>query len=167
MKILYHRRIASKDRQFVHVDELARALASLGHEVVLAGPKAVSRERVGYDSGLIAHLKRWVPRAVYEAKKYMYSLVDYRRLYRTAIRHRPDCLYERYSLFLPTGVRLKRKLGLPMLLEVNAPRWEERSRYGGVSLQRLARSTEVRTWHGADFVLPVTDVLAFPAPESS
>lgn len=51
-------------------------------------------------------------------------------------------------------------MSLPMLLEVNAPLWEERSRYGGIFLSRLARWTELTTWLGSDYVLPVTEVLA-------
>ena len=160
MKILYHHRIGSKDGQYVHIEELTRALKRLGHEVVFAGPAAVERERFGYDAGPIAQLKRWVPRAVYELMEYLYSIVDFRRLYAAALRHRPDCLYERYNLFLPSGVWLKRRTGLPMLLEVNAPVWEERSRYGGITLGRLAQSTQRKAWLGADFVLPVTEVLA-------
>jgi glycosyltransferase involved in cell wall biosynthesis len=160
LKILYHHRIASKDGQYVHVEELVRALERLGHEIVMAAPAAVERGRLGYTARPIAHLKRWVPRGIYELMEYLYSVVDFRRLSAAARRHSPDCLYERYNLFLPSGVWLKRRTGLPMLLEVNAPLWEERSRYGGIYLNRLARSTQSKSWRSADFVLPVTEVLA-------
>jgi glycosyltransferase involved in cell wall biosynthesis len=58
------------------------------------------------------------------------------------------------------GVMLKRRLKLPMLLEVNAPLTEERLRFGGLGLPRLARWAEDTVWKGADVVLPVTRVLA-------
>ncbi len=47
-----------------------------------------------------------------------------------------------------------------MLLEINSPIFEERSRYDGLSLQRLARWSQNYTWQAADFVLPVTQVMA-------
>jgi glycosyltransferase involved in cell wall biosynthesis len=47
-----------------------------------------------------------------------------------------------------------------MLLEVNAPLLEERRKFDGLSLVRLARWFENYTWRGADMILPVTQVLA-------
>ena len=89
-----------------------------------------------------------------------YSLVAYRQLARAVEQHKPDCLYERYNLFLPAGIWLKRKYRLPMLLEINSPIFEERAKYDGLSLRRLARWSQAYTWRAADFVLPVTGVLA-------
>ena len=45
-----------------------------------------------------------------------------------------------------------------MLLEINSPILEERSRYDGVSLKRLARWSQEYTWRNADLVLSVTKV---------
>ncbi len=160
MKILYHHRIASKDGQYVHVEELTRALEARGHEIVFVGPKVVEQEDFGSDGGLVAALKRRLPKALYELLELGYSLIAYARLARAVRRHRPDCLYERYNLYLPAGVWIKRRYRLPMLLEVNAPLYEERARYGGLGLPRLARWSERYTWRGADACLPVTDVLA-------
>lgn len=160
MKILYHHRIRSKDGQNVHVEELTAALAALGHEIVMVGPPAHARQEFGAGAGSVALLKAVLPRALYELAEYAYALVAYRRLRAAYLRHRPDVLYERYNLFLPAGLWLKRRYGLPMLSEVNAPLVEERARYGGLALPGLARRIEARVWRGADYVLPVTDVLA-------
>ena len=160
MKILYHHRIRSKDGQYVHVEELTTALKRLGHEIVMAGPAAVEREQFGSDAGLVAWLKRYLPRFVYELMELAYAVLDYRRLARAARTHKPDCLYERYNLYLPSGVWVHRRFRLPMLLEVNAPLYAERKKYDGISLDRLARWTETYAWRNADIVLPVTEVLA-------
>jgi glycosyltransferase involved in cell wall biosynthesis len=104
-------------------------------------------------------LKRFVPRFAYELMELAYSLIAYWRLRRAVRAFRPDCLYERYNLFLPAGVWIKRNFGLPMLLEVNAPIFEERAKYDGISLRRLAVWSQRYAWRGADFVLPVTGVL--------
>lgn len=160
MKILYHHRIRSKDGQYVHIEELTDALKRMGHEIIVVGPGAVAAEKFGTDAGMVAWLKKSLPRFLYELMEFAYAFWDYRRLRRVAREQKPDCLYERYNLMLPSGVWLKHRLGLPMLLEVNAPLYEERSRYGGIALKALARWTERYTWCGADRVLPVTEVLA-------
>ena len=159
MKILYHHRIRSKDGQYVHVEEMIHALRALGHEVIIVAPAAMETEDFGADAGAVAWMKRHLPKWIYELLELSYSLVAYWRLRRAVREHRPDCLYERYNLLLPAGVWLKRRYGLPMLLEVNAPLFEERARYDGLSLKRLARWSEAYAWRGADFALPVTRVL--------
>lgn len=160
MKILYHHRTRSKDGQHVHISELIDALRKLGHEVIVVAPAAMERAKFGADAGAVAMLKRYVPRFAYELMEFAYSLIAYQRLKRAVLAFRPDCLYERYNLFLPAGVWLKKNFGLPMLLEVNSPLYEERDRYEGISLRRLAGWSQRYVWRGADFVLPVTAVLA-------
>jgi glycosyltransferase involved in cell wall biosynthesis len=160
MKILYHHRIRSKDGQFVHVEELIGAFRSLGHEVRVVGPEHVENEEFGADAGWVTTLKRRLPSSVYELLELGYSLHDYRKIRRAISEFRPDLVYERYNLFFPSGVRAARAAGVPILLEVNAPLYEERSRFGGLSLRRLAKWSEDYVWRNADAVLPVTDVLA-------
>lgn len=160
MRILYHHRTRSKDGQHVHISELIASLRKLGHEVVVVAPAAMERAEFGADAGAVAVLKRLLPRFAYELMELAYSVIAYLRLRRAVRAHKPDCLYERYNLFLPAGVWLKRNFGLPMLLEVNAPLYEERDTYDGISLRPLALWSERYAWRGADLVLPVTAVLA-------
>lgn len=160
MRILYHHRIRSKDGQYVHLEELVHALEELGHEVILVGPRAVESSRFGSDAGIVALLKRTLPRHAYEFLEFVYAFGAYLRLRKAVRQHRPDCLYERYNLFLPSGVWIKRRFGLPMLLEVNSPLLDERRQYGGLALVKLARWSERFAWREADRVLPVTEVLA-------
>ena len=105
-------------------------------------------------------LKRWLPQALYEILELGYALTDLRELGRAVRRFRPHVIYERYNLYFPSGVWARRRYGVPLLLEVNAPLYEERSRFGGIALPGLARWSEHYTWRGADLVLPVTSVLA-------
>ncbi len=160
MKILYHHRIGSKDGQFVHIEELTNALARRGHEVVIVGPKAVESDAFGAEAGFVARLRKILPRFLYELAELAYAVPAYWRLRRAVRRHAPDCLYERYNLFLPSGVWLKKRFGLPMLVEINAPLADERARFSGLALKRLARWSERYAWRGADYALPVTEVLA-------
>ena len=159
MRILYHHRTRSKDGQYVHIEEMINALRGLGHEVIIVAPPSAETESFGADAGMVAVLKRWLPKWFYELMELAYSLVAYHRLAKAVREHKPDCLYERYNLFLPAGIWLARRFRLPMLLEVNAPILEERSRYDGLSLKRLARWSQSYCWRKADLVLPVTQVL--------
>ena len=154
MRILYHHRIRSKDGQFVHVEELIGAFRSLGHEVRVVGPEHVENEQFGADAGWVATLKERLPGAAYELLEFGYSMHDYRKIRRAIREFKPDLVYERYNLFFPSGVRAARSAGVPVFLEVNAPLYEERSRFGGLSLHRLAKWSEQYVWQNADAVLP-------------
>jgi glycosyltransferase involved in cell wall biosynthesis len=163
MKILYHHRTASKDGQAVHIEEMIGSLRALGHEVMVVAPGGESqpqdKARMGDDVGWVQRLRARLPKWVYELLELGYSLLAYRRLARAARVFRPDAIYERYNLYLLAGLLLKRRTGLPLLLEVNAPLADERERFGGLALPRLARWAEGLVWRGADMVLPVTRVL--------
>lgn len=168
MKILYHHRTASKDGQAVHIEEMVHALRSLGHEVLVVGPAGADDTHpsggmgggIGDEKGWVSRLRSALPKAVYELLELGYSFLAYRRLAAAARRFQPDVLYERYNLFLLAGVMLRCRLDIPLLLEVNAPLVEERSRFGGLGLPWMAGWAEQRAWCGADAVLPVTQVLA-------
>jgi glycosyltransferase involved in cell wall biosynthesis len=160
MKILYHHRIRSKDGQYVHLEELTRALMQLGHEIVFVGPRAIRKEEFGAGAGWIASLKKLLPRFIYETLEFCYSFPAFVRLWWAVRTHRPHGIYERYNLFFPPGIWVHKLSGIPLLLEVNAPLLEERSRYGGLQLKRLARWSQEFVWRGASFALPVTHVLA-------
>ena len=55
---------------------------------------------------------------------------------------RPDILYQRSNLYLLSGAWVARRFGLPLIEEVNAPYFAERSRHGGLVLSRLAAWSE-------------------------
>jgi len=161
MKILYHHRTASKDGQAVHIEEMIASLRSLGHEVRVVAPGGSDdKADMGAEVSWVHKLRSRLPKSVYELLELAYSLVAYRRLASAAREFKPDVIYERYNLFLLAGVMLKRKTGLPLLLEVNAPLAQERGAFGGLGLPWLARWAEGVAWRGASFALPVTQVLA-------
>lgn len=160
MKILYHHRVASKEGQYIHIEEILKALRKAGHDIVMVTPRIGESSGVGKGSGFVRRLKQALPRSVYETVEFAYSLWIFLKLARTITVHRPEFIYERYNLFTPAGIWARKVFRIPLLLEINAPLFEERSKYEGVSLNRLARWTERYTWRNATMVLPVTDVLA-------
>lgn len=160
MRILYHHRIASKDGQITHIEEMVHALRAHGHEVEIVGPDVHTRDTgQGGSAGWVGKLKAVLPAALYELAEAGYSLVAYRRLTAAIRRFRPDVVYERYALFQPAGVWASRRTGVPLLLEVNAPYAIARRKYNQLKLGWLADAFERYTFRGADRVFPVTQVL--------
>ena len=160
MKILYHHRIASKDGQYVHIEEITNALRDQGHEIVMVEPDAINQKEFGESSSLVKNLRSKLPSFVHELFEFFYCLLDYLKLHKAIRKHQPDCIYERYNLFFPSGIWAKKRFSLPLLLEVNSPLFEERSKHDHISLTRLANWSEKYVWNNADHVLPVTQVLA-------
>src|SRR5262249_36665981 len=142
VRILYHHRTASKDGQPVHIEELIAALRARGHEVRVVGPEAPSGAGMGAQTPWVHRLRATLPKGLYELLEFAYTLVAYWRLRKAAAEFAPDVIYERYNLYLLAGWLLKRRLRLPLLLEVNAPLALERGRYGGLGLPRFARWAE-------------------------
>lgn len=159
MRILYSHRIQSRDGQSVHVEQMIAALRAAGHEVLVVGPGFYQQAEFGGESRLVAWVRARLPAAVGELAELAYNLPAYRRLRRAASSFQPDIIYERYNLYYVAGAWLARQTRLPYYLEVNAPIAEERTRYGGLRLRRLAWWIEGRTWCAATRVVAVTGVL--------
>jgi glycosyltransferase involved in cell wall biosynthesis len=159
LKILYHHRTQSRDGQAVHIEELIHALRERGCEVIVVEPPGASETTFGGESRLLPLVRRMLPKAAYELLEFAHNFVTYRRLKRAYLKHRPDVLYERHNLFLLAGSWLRRRHGVPHLLEINSPLFVERREHGGLSLHRLAQWTECSAWRTADVCLPVTGVL--------
>ncbi|WP_428662845.1 glycosyltransferase family 4 protein [Reyranella sp.] len=160
MRILYSHRIQSHDGQGVHIDALVAALRAAGHEVCVVGPPAYDAVALGGESPALARIRRLLPGALRELAEMAYGLVSTARLARAARDFCPDIIYERANLFHMAGSWVARRRGVPLLLEVNSPLAEERARFGGLRLNRLAHAAEHFVWRRADIVLPVTEVLA-------
>lgn len=160
MKILYHHRIASKDGQAVHIEEMIEALRERSCEVVVVAPPGWSDTDFGGGGGATAALRRYLPRAASELMELAYNWFAYRKLSQAVRVHQPDALYERHNLYLLAGSWVKHRFGIPYLLEVNAPLAAERLRHDGLGLPRVAQRLETQVWKCADAVLPVTKVLA-------
>ncbi|MFT6051399.1 MAG: glycosyltransferase involved in cell wall biosynthesis [Halioglobus sp.] len=160
MKILYHHRVASKDGQYVHIAEIIASLKKRGHEVIVCEPASIEKTEFGEGSPFVDRIRAHLPGFIHELAEFLYCLPDYWKLRKLIKRHEPDCIYERYNLFFTSGVIASRLCKLPLLLEVNAPLFEERAKNDTISLSGLARWSQDYVWNNAHFVLPVTEVLA-------
>lgn len=160
MRILYSHRIRSRDGQAVHLEAMVDALRAAGHEVLVVGPPGFENADLGDDSRAVALLRNHLPGWVGELAELAYIAPATMRLERAAREFRPDVIYERANLFHLAGTIVAARHKVPLLLEVNAPLAEERSRFGNLSLKRIATYLEQLAWRRASRVLPVTEVLA-------
>lgn len=71
----------------------------------------------------------------------------------------PDFIYERAAVYSTAGVSVARALGVPLVVELNAPLAFEQSTYRGSQLPDLAGLAERATLTGADVVLTVSEPL--------
>lgn len=144
----------------VHLRDLHRAFAVAGYrsEILCAGsrrqrledPAGVLFRGVGPPRGSI--LFAGLP----DIQEWMYSRRFLAEGLRTAERLAPRFIYERDSLFNTGGVALARRLGLPHLLEVNAPLRRERRHYRRFRFERLAARCEAAVFNGTDAVIAVS-----------
>ncbi len=148
----------------MHVRSLLRAFEQEGHrvrEVALVRHHLPGNEnRPSADQGQ----SRWswitrAPRLVREIAEYAYTPVGRRRILREATAFRPDFLYERHAFANAAGMLAARRLGVPLVLEVNSPLSLELARTRGISFPRLARRFESLVLRAADRVCVVTRVL--------
>jgi glycosyltransferase involved in cell wall biosynthesis len=71
-----------------------------------------------------------------------------------------DAIYERYSLLHFGGLLTAKSLGIPHVLEVNAPLcWEEEAMRAGLRMRRLALATERYVIRNSNRVIVVSEVL--------
>lgn len=160
MKILYHHRIASKDGQYVHIEELIKSLRLLGHEIIVVEPAQLTKKSFGKSSGTVQSLRTFLPGFVHEFIEFCYSFFDFFQIAQAIIKYKPDCIYERYNIFFISGIWAKKIFSLPLILEINAPLFLERKQNHSMHLTWLANWSEQYAWKNADYVLPVTQVLA-------
>ncbi len=95
----------------------------------------------------------------HELRNWLYNLTMYEQLRDKLREWKIDCIYERYALFNNAGIRLARELGVPHLLEVNAPLAEEQEKMRGLEMKELARAAERYIYQNTDRVLVVSQNL--------
>jgi glycosyltransferase involved in cell wall biosynthesis len=158
----------------VHIREFTNALAEEGHDVFIicawAGEaRFATRARVyelqpaGMDAAVWSllesepliqdnHLER-------DLRSVLWSYWLLERGAEILQQEKPDFIYERYALFGCGGLELGRRLGLPVVLEVNAPLCDQQAGYEKFTLMRAAAELEKRILAGADAVIALSSWL--------
>jgi glycosyltransferase involved in cell wall biosynthesis len=96
----------------------------------------------------------------FEVNQYRYEGVFVREAAAQAHRERPDFLYQRYGLNDTSGLALRRRLGLPLVLEFNGSEvWSQRHWGRRLRFERLADAIERVNLRHADLIVVVSRAL--------
>jgi glycosyltransferase involved in cell wall biosynthesis len=160
MNILYHHRTKSRDGQAVHIRELLAALRARGHRVEEWALSKGDSGAMGSEGGSAGRALSRAPRWVYELGEHAYGAMVAGRLTAAGRTCSAEIVYERHALGNTAGLRAARRLGVPLLLEVNSPLARERAEHEQLVFRRWAERSERRVVQRADRVLCVTRALA-------
>ena len=150
----------------VHIREVTRAMRDLGHEVELFVARLGERhERIAVP---MVKLRPEIPAraGVVDTAEDSRILKERRNLAiadaaveAIARRHREepfDLVYERYSLFSDASARLRQRLSLRCVLEVNAPLLDEQRQYRNLVLEKEAREVMRSVFSSVDRLVAVS-----------
>lgn len=144
----------------VHVRALVEALSAAGIAVTIASPRiSFEGERLGANVDLV-EIDAVLPRA-HAALNGLRAAVRAQadQVASLAARLRADSVYERFSLFSDAGMRATSRLGIPYVLEINAPLRDEARLFRSLPFPEEAAAIESRVFAGAGRMFAVSDEL--------
>jgi glycosyltransferase involved in cell wall biosynthesis len=145
----------------VHVREMVDAFAAAGASVLVASPRIEPDGNEPSSSAELVHIDPVRP-ARYQSVASLRKAIaaQTRRVQQIARQHGAEAIYERMSLFGASGVRAARLLGLPHVLEMNAPLCDEARRFRSLPHPREATRLEAEMCTATDHIFPVSDALS-------
>lgn len=126
----------------IHIQEMMRAFARLGHEVRCVAARAGDGPRRGLSVDEIPQEMAGATRAEKERAAMAQADAIEARLCALYREWPFDMIYERYSLWSAAGCRAARTLGLPVVTEVNAPLVLEQAAFRSLVCEDEARAIE-------------------------
>jgi glycosyltransferase involved in cell wall biosynthesis len=143
----------------VHLGEMARALAAQGGELLLL-VAGVEKDGPPPPSGVRLELLPRPGKGPTEAKRIAAEPMRTAWIARRLERFGAEALYERIALHSAAGSAAASALGIPHLVELNAPLPEEAARYRRLERGDAAVQLEGTVLQNADLVLAVSSPLA-------
>ncbi len=149
-----------------HVRGLVRALDKLGHAVTVVTPQPAEFAEPGVRvvgvrrPDIVAALDSARHRPVARALRHLWNNVAVEEALRELLPGlRPDLVYERYSPFGIAGGVVAGRLGIPHVLEVNAPLAWEGQRFRRQALQDAAEFLESEAFASTSLLVTVSQEL--------
>lgn len=145
----------------VHLRAMSSALHALGHDVVIASP------RVEADTNTLPAAVRCLQipavrpeRCTMAAEVLAQAEIQANVVSQIAAAEACDAIYERHSLCCFAGARTASTLGVPLILEVNAPLRDEAERFRTLTHAPVAVSAEREAFAAAQTIFAVSVALA-------
>jgi len=147
-----------------HVAGVVDALLRSGIGVRLLS--AQEQPLVGASAGQVVVPADFMISFPFEVNQHRYQPAFLRRAWQEARRSRPDFIYQRYALNDLSGVLLRRRLRVPLVLEFNGSEvWVQRHWGQRLRFERLASAIERTNLEQADLVVVVSEALVDQAVE--
>jgi glycosyltransferase involved in cell wall biosynthesis len=144
----------------VHLREMVAALAAAGAEVVLASPRLEPGRDMLDPRVQLVEIPAVLPAAYAEGASLRSAIAAQQAaLLRAAREQAVDGIYERYSLFSAAGVRGAAALGVPHVLEVNAPLRDEARRFRTLPYPEIAAEIESEVYEATGRIFAVSRTL--------
>jgi glycosyltransferase involved in cell wall biosynthesis len=172
MRILYlcpapHLGVRDRSGWSSHMLGVIHALRGQGHAVypfLASGTRLPHRQGPDRSTSRSRALRALIPSRARLARRDLGELAHdlwlHRRIRDACRSFGPDVIYERTEVYHAAGLRVARRLGLPLVLEVNGPLVDERQEWAGLLLPGLARRIEAVKYAGAQAVVTVSTALA-------
>ncbi len=146
-----------------HVRGLVRALTVLGHEVLVITPPTDGDVDIGVPvvpvpvPEILDAISSDGRSPLVRALRHLWNNVAVEQVLRDVLPgYRPDLLYERYSPFGVAGGIMAKRMGVPHVLEVNAPLAWEGGRYRRQALQEAAEALEQMAFTSPSLIVTVS-----------
>lgn len=158
----------------VHVREMAKVFHQLGHEVFTITPRMDGDESnhfcgnlieiqiPGYEREILQKLKdngrgdRMEQALFKEIRSILSNRLIFDQIQALKRAHTIDLVYERFSLWNYSGVEAAKSIGVPHVLEVNAPLSIEQEKYRMLHLKSLANGIEDVLFEKTDAIIAVS-----------
>jgi glycosyltransferase involved in cell wall biosynthesis len=143
----------------IHVQEVIRAFARQGQRVELFTPRPEGEPPPGLEAVPVHSLPRPAEKEAAARERAAVAANDALRA--VLEREGPfDLVYERYSLWSFAGMEHAQAVGVPGLLEVNAPLIEEQAEHRTLVDRRAAEAVARRAFHAAAALIAVSAEVA-------
>ncbi|MDN5635514.1 MAG: glycosyltransferase family 4 protein, partial [Brevibacterium sp.] len=148
----------------VHVQEVVRTFRNLGHEVSIFCTR--TDDDIPADLADLDITRLEVPRGLDRGQREIAllrlsdMLADMVVNTATEAGQSFDLVYERYSLFSTAGAQISERLGVPLVLEVNAPLLAEQKQHRGLVHAEHAARTTARSFVEAERIVCVSTTVA-------
>ncbi len=172
MKILYfspspHLNLSAPAGYGTHMREMIEAFRKEGTIVstfIAGGELPDELPNSNSDLAFKSKIKKWIPGIIWQSLKDWRSIQFDKKLEieleARIVKEKPDLIYERAETFCVSGLRMCKKLGIPHILEINAPLLEERYKLGQNSLfYRVGKKRECEQLKYAGKVITVSKTL--------